>query len=73
MGRKFAHWAIVFFWQIFENNKVTFLGYLFLQLRLCRYYFGQKPALATFWGIFSQTHLVTLVKIRQFRDIHGVF
>jgi hypothetical protein len=37
-----------------------FFGYLFPQLRLC-IDFLQKTGLASFWAIFSQTHLVTLL------------
>jgi hypothetical protein len=57
IGIIFAHCAIVYFGQLFENysSSLDFLA------EKCNNVFRQKMARATFWAKFSQTHLVTLM------------
>jgi hypothetical protein len=59
IGRIFAHWAIVFFGQLL---KITEVAQIFdaLLFKGERYkLILRKTGWATFWAIFSQTHLVT--------------
>jgi hypothetical protein len=61
IGRIFAHWALVVFGQLFENYRSSpYFWAIFPRKKLC-IDFNKKWVWATFWAIFSQTHLVTLV------------
>jgi hypothetical protein len=61
IGRNFASWVSVYFGKVLEKLEQwsIFLGYLFKEQKLC-INFG-KMSWATFWVIFLQTHLVTLL------------
>jgi hypothetical protein len=55
IGQIFAHWAIVYFGQFFDNNKSSTNLW-----KLCTN-FSQPWGRATFWAILLQTHLVTML------------
>jgi hypothetical protein len=61
IGRIFTQWAITFFVQFSENYRSSshFWAPLFHALILTR------SVRATFWAIFSQTHLFTLAVIHK--------
>jgi hypothetical protein len=55
-----AQWGIVGFGQVFENFRISpHFCALFPKYKLC-INFGKKISWATFWAIFSKSHLVTL-------------
>jgi hypothetical protein len=63
IGRIFVIWGIVYFFAIFWNcipNNLKILGYSFPQKQFVITY--EKVDWATFWPIFSQKHLVTLLR-----------
>jgi hypothetical protein len=68
MGRIFALWAVVYFGQFLKyyRNSSHFRA-TFSKVKNM-YLFWQKKVRATFWAIFSQTHLVTLNGTEKMRD-----
>jgi hypothetical protein len=68
LGHFFAHWAIENFGKFFENKnskkKNTNFWVTFITERNCALILT-KMASATFWAIFFQTHLVTLVTMHS--------
>jgi hypothetical protein len=61
IGRIFAHWAIVYFGQFFENDRRS-LNFLATFFHDENFVFSlTEIGCATFWAILSQTHLVTLL------------
>jgi hypothetical protein len=61
LGEQFAHWVTVHFGQSFENYQSSHP--LIFGLIFCltvKFKILTKMRWATFWAIFSQTHLVTL-------------
>jgi hypothetical protein len=61
IGRIFAHWASVYIEQVFCFQKEPECFAYFLPLKKLCINFVQKMGWATFWAIFSQSHLGTLV------------
>jgi hypothetical protein len=62
IGRIFAYWAIVKFKLFYVKYKSSSnFGRTFFHRKKCCIYFDKKTGWATFWAIFSQTHLVNLV------------
>jgi hypothetical protein len=63
IGRIFALWALVYFGQFFKLQKNPKLSATFFlsiyALHMYLYFYFAKTGRATFWVIFSQTHLVT--------------
>jgi hypothetical protein len=63
IGRIFAYWAVYYFWQLFDNyRRNKKIGLLFTMEQATYVLILTKKGWATFWAIFSQTHLVTLVR-----------
>jgi hypothetical protein len=52
-----------YLWAVYENyrNRTHFWGYFLPRLKLCINFWQKYVGLGTFWALFSQTHLVTLV------------
>jgi hypothetical protein len=62
------YWAIVYFGHFFKITELAhILGQLFPHGK-SYVLFWQKISLATFWAIFSQTHLVTLALVSVLRE-----
>jgi hypothetical protein len=62
IGRIFAQWVIVYFGQLLENYRsIPHVSGYFIPWISLGIHFDKKTGWATFWAIFSQTHLVTLV------------
>jgi hypothetical protein len=65
IGRIFAYWAIVYFEHYFWAT-------YFLHGKKCVFILTEKDW-ATFWALFSQTHLVTLDKGLASADAFQLF
>jgi hypothetical protein len=65
IGRIFAHWVTFFSLGKRIQMWPTFLVYFFYMLRWC-FDFTKKMCWATFWAIFSSTHLDSLFVDRPF-------
>jgi hypothetical protein len=64
--RIFANLTIVYFGCLFKIfRRSAIFGYLFPWYKLC-INFDKKTAWAKFWAIFSETHLVTLLRVHFF-------
>jgi hypothetical protein len=70
IGRIFAHWVIFYSGCYFENNRSSpHLWTIFYMVQeLCIIILTKIMGRATFWPIFSQTHLVALVKRETERE-----
>jgi hypothetical protein len=57
----FAQWLMVSFGQLLENSDVAYNLWLLYSTVKFMHSFRKIMGLATFWAIFSQTHLFTLM------------
>jgi hypothetical protein len=60
IGRIFTHWVIIYFGQFFLMIEVARFGNTFFHEKGCALILT-KMGWASFWVIFSQVHLVTLL------------
>jgi hypothetical protein len=63
LGEVSPYWEMIYFGQFFKYRSITKIwATFFTREKLC-ITFDKKWAWATFWAIFSQTHLVTLFEM----------